>query len=155
MSHYLRVLVMLLGMMTCGLSYGMDLDQLIAKHCQSGCVNGTELLNAAVKAESVTEVSFKIVIALVLVESAFVVKAMNKGNMGLMQLLAKYHRKKFGGVSMFDVDKNVMVGTSYFKSCLDRLRSPVKAARCYNGGGNKHYVAMFNKAIREVDSVSF
>lgn len=155
LNHIARVMSLVALMFMSTLSYGMTLEGLVDKHCKTGCVDSYVLLDAAAKAEEATSVDFRILLAIVLVESAFVAKAMNRGNKGLMQVLVKYHKPKFEGVSYFDVYKNVEVGAKIYRQCLDRLRSTLPAAKCYNGGGNRHYAAKFTRAYREVMSVQF
>lgn len=155
MNHIARVMSLVALMFMSTLSYGMTLEELVNKHCKSGCVDSYVLQDAVTKAEEAMDVDYRVILAIVLIESGFVVKAMNRGNKGLMQVLIKYHKAKFNGVSYFDVYKNVEVGTRIYKQCLDRLRSTVQAAKCYNGGGNKRYAAKFTQAYREVMSVQF
>lgn len=57
---------------------------------------------------------------------------------GLMQVLGKtavaygYHWS-----ALYDEQTNILIGTQYFASCLERFGSEVVAVKCYHGGPNK------------------
>lgn len=139
-----------------GLDENEELTDYISKVCKRNCVDPQLLLMAVQAASLEYNVSPKQILAIMRVESSFVVKAKNSRSVGLMQVNLKYHAKSFRA-SPYDVFENVDTGTSIYNACLKKKRGDVpKALRCYNGEG-KQNVAYSNKvlkALSELKSIS-
>lgn len=111
----------------------------IKQKCIKGCIEANELLSIAIPVAKEAGVAVRTVIAIITIESGFRVKVASKGNYGLMQVLLKYHAKKFKTKDYFDPNENIKVGTSIFKDCLKRKKTIRAALTCYNGGADKDY----------------
>ena len=133
---------------------GTTLDEQIQKHCKTKCVDSTVLLDAAVAAADSFDVDFRLILAVIAIESGFIVKAKNRGNVGLMQVLLRYHKGKFKR-NVFDPHENIRVGTSILKECSKLGRSTKRILTCYNGGANPHYGNKVLAEYREFKNVVF
>lgn len=130
------------------------LESHIAKTCKRGCVDTNTLLNATVNQAEELKIDFKILLAVITVESGFILMAKNKGNAGLMQILISTHKHKFK-TNVFDPDENIRVGAGILKDCMSRHRSLPASLRCYNGGGDKKYPAKVLKALSTIRNIKF
>jgi soluble lytic murein transglycosylase-like protein len=91
----------------------------------------------------------RLIMSVIYVESRFKPKARNGSSVGLMQVHTRFHKHKFGGKDYYDIYANVFVGTSILKDCLVKHKNQTKKAlKCYNGGGDKNYVAKVMKAFK-------
>ena len=137
------------------MGFSATLDEHIAKHCKRGCVESYAVLNAAVTQADELKIDFKLIIAIIAVESGFILMAKNKGNVGLMQILLSAHKNKFMN-NPFNVNENVKVGSSILKDCLIRQKSSlIPSLRCYNGGGDRKYPAKVLKTYAEIKSITW
>lgn len=121
--------------------------------CKRSCVEQETLLKSVFHAVKGTPIDFRIVLAIIQVESAFNPKAKNGSNVGLSQVNLRYHRKKFHTKDPFDVHENVAVGVGILNDCLSRRKGSVKAALlCYNGHpyGDPSYVIKVMNAYQEI-----
>jgi soluble lytic murein transglycosylase-like protein len=131
------------------------LKQYIEKNCRENCVDDYQLLNSTVREANRYDLDFRLLLAIVKVESSFNRKAFNKKSAGLMQVYLKYHRNKFKK-GRFDVDDNVRVGSSILFDCLQKHDNILKKAlRCYNGSNSNKYYNKVVVAFKEVQSLSF
>lgn len=135
-------------------AYADTLESHIAKTCKRGCVDSNTLLNATVNQAEELKIDFKLLLAVITVESGFILMAKNKGNAGLMQVLVSVHKHKFK-TNVFDPNENIRVGASILKECTVRHRSIPSSLRCYNGGGDKKYPSKVLKALAQVRSIQF
>ena len=133
---------------------GTTLDDHIEKHCKTKCVDSTIVLDAATTAADSFDIDFKLILAIITVESGFVVKAKNRGNVGLMQVLLRYHGKKFKR-SVYNPKENVRVGSSILKECMRKGRSTSQVLQCYNGVPGTKYANKVLVAYNEVKRVVF
>lgn len=128
----------------------------IQSKCKRSCVDQETLLTSVTQAVHKTAIDFRIILAIIQVESAFNPKAKNGPNVGLNQINLRYHRKKFSGKDYFDVRDNISVGTSIFKDCHDRMKGNLqKSLQCYNGfpHGDPNYVKKVMAAYREIEKL--
>lgn len=135
----LKVLTIVLFMMVSMLGHAVTLENHIESKCKRGCIDEYTLLNASTQAADLYGLDFRLVLAIISIESGFMVLAKNKGNVGLTQVLLKYHRDKFRGKNYFDPYENVRVGSSILRACKDKHHGTEMQLRCYNGNpGNKY-----------------
>lgn len=111
-----------------------SLQEHIDKHCKKDCVDAQKLVDASYRASQRFGIDYKALMAIVFVESKFSTKAKNGSSVGLTQVLLTYHRPKFMGRNVFDVDDNIFAGAQVFKECLQKHKGMYpKAFSCYNG----------------------
>jgi soluble lytic murein transglycosylase-like protein len=81
------------------------------------------------------------VLALMRVESGFNAKAVsNHGAKGLLQVLARVHKKELNGRNPLSAQVSLEVGSAILDDCMTRNQRVVyKALNCYSGGGGKKY----------------
>jgi soluble lytic murein transglycosylase-like protein len=74
-------------------------------------------------------------------ESRFNPKARSVENaQGLMQVMPRWHRAKFGKRSPYDPKASIEVGATVYFDCLTKSSGNVrKAVSCYSGGARKYY----------------
>jgi len=140
--------------LSCNKAFGdtKSLDGYIDSKCKKGCVSSSELDSAVLKASKKFSISSNLILSVVSVESGFKKKAVNGGNVGLMQVNMHYHRSKFKGANPYSTFKNVEVGSIILKECLDRSHNSLnRALVCYNGHGDKNYVSKIRKRLAEVN----
>lgn len=114
-------------------------EELFDSTCKSKCSKVDEIVTASQIASEVFGVDLAIILAIMKVESSFILKAKNGRSVGLMQVNLDYHKSKFKGKDPYGVYDNVFIGTSIFKDCLNSSRNNVnKALRCYNGSHNSN-----------------
>ena len=131
------------------------LNMYIDSACKSSCVNAGVLYKALVKVKKEQAVDPVKMLAIIRQESAFKVRASNKGNVGLAQVLLKYHRSKFKSKDYFDVEDNISVGSSIYKTCAIKHKGNLRQSfRCYNGYhlGDKLYYEKIAKHIKAIES---
>ncbi len=150
-----RVLTLVLLMMVSLLGHATTLESHIESKCKKGCIDEYTLLNASTQAADAYGLDFRLVLAIISIESGFVVLAKNKGNVGLTQVLLKYHRDKFVGKNYFDPYENVRVGSSILKACKDKWQSLDKQLRCYNSAPNNIYANKVLKEYSKIKQLSF
>jgi soluble lytic murein transglycosylase-like protein len=75
-----------------------------------------------------------LILSVIAVESKFDFKASSNGALGLMQIVASFHRDKVTmASSLFDPKRNIEVGVRILKDCLQKSRSEAEALLRYNG----------------------
>lgn len=75
-----------------------------------------------------------LLLAMIATESSFKRTARsNKGAVGYLQVIPKYHWNKIRGRNLWDTDVNVQVGTLVLKECYRKHRNEKRALACYNG----------------------
>lgn len=132
------------------------LENYMEDACHKDCVHSEVLLDAATAAAEETGLDFKLILAIVRVESSFQVHARNGRSVGLMQLHLRYHKAKFQGKHYTHPGGNVRAGALVMKECMDSHHNALrKASRCYNGGGDPQYYKKLLKAYHEVKKLSF
>lgn len=114
------------------------LRKYIEKQCSKNCVNVNVLYHALEIASEKYKLSKSVILSIVNVESHFDRKAINRGNVGLMQINLKYHKHKFSK-DYYDVLDNITIGTSILKGCMKRNKVMNKALKCYNGNSDPEY----------------
>lgn len=92
-----------------------------------------------------------IVLSIINQESTFNRNAKSPdGSVGLMQVHYPVHKKSFNGVSPFEVDSSIKLGTMIYKQCLNRSKGSLYASlNCYSGGGGAKHYEHFMKAKRQ------
>ena len=144
---------MLLVLFTASLCcYGeTTFDEFVHTVCKVRCADRHKVLNAAVVQADKLDVDFRLIIAIIAIESGFTMLAKNKGNVGLMQVLLKTHRKKFKK-NPLDLRENIRVGSLILSDCVKPRVDIKQIGRCYNGGGDRKYPskleAMYQKTLQ-------
>ena len=137
----------------------MKLEEVIDYDCRfnrKACAAASEVKAAVKAASSKYGVDPLLLLSIVREESKFRPLARSSSSHGLAQVNSHYHLKKFEGKSIYDIAKNVDVGASILKYCIDRKKGNVsKALRCYNGYGDKRYDAKVLAFKRYLESNSF
>lgn len=130
----------------------------IDSNCLRNCVDELTLLRSTVKAADEHDLDFRVLIAIVKVESGFRLNARSPSSVGLAQINLKWHRDKFNRHPLNPME-NVRVGAVVLNECLIRNQGRLsKAFRCYNGlgaGQDKDYVTKVQKALSEIRRLSF
>ncbi len=109
-------------------------EELFSSTCKSYCKSTDDIVTAAQIASDVIGVDLALILAIMKIESSFMIKAKNGRSVGLMQVNLDYHRSKFKGKDPYGIYDNTFVGTSIFKDCLKTTKGNVnRALRCYNG----------------------
>lgn len=130
------------------------LDQYVNQVCKKNCTDSVSLLKAVRDTAKRLDLDYKLLLAIIRVESSFQPKARNGSSVGLTQVHLRFHRSKFMTKNYFQTSDNISVGGTIFKDCLTRQKGvTTKALRCYNGGGDKLYAKKVNKAYGEVKSL--
>lgn len=94
-----------------------------------------KLINKSAKAEGVDP---KMIFRIAKAESHFIPTAeSNKGAVGIMQVLPKYHQEKILGRDIRKPEVNIEVGTKIYAEYLRKYKTPEKALRAYNGLAGK------------------
>lgn len=133
-----------------------ELQQYIQKYCKKNCVDEYSVLKYTVRAGDKHNIDFRILLAIIQVESKFFVKARNRSSVGLMQILLRYHKPKFKQKDYYLPEDNIRVGGQIFSDCYNKHRGNLKRSlRCYNGGGDPKYPEKVLKAYNELKLVSF
>lgn len=125
----------------------------IQANCKKTCVDHQTLMDTTREAAAKFQVSQRMLIALVKVESNFNRLARNGKNgmsIGLTQVQVYWHRDKFRGKNYMDPHANIMAGAQIFGDCYQKSKSAIKAFACYNAGGDPAYVAKISKTLKEV-----
>lgn len=111
-----------------------SLQEHIEKYCKRDCVDAQKLVDVSHRAAQRFGFDYKALMAIVFVESKFSTKARNGSSVGLTQVLLTYHKPKFMGKNVYDVDDNIFAGAQVFKECLQKHKGMYpKAFSCYNG----------------------
>lgn len=152
----LKVLITVLLFMVSVLGHATTLENHIESKCKRGCIDEHTLLNASTQAADAYGLDFKLILAIITVESGFIVLAKNRGNVGLTQVLLRYHRDKFSSSKKyFDPYENIKVGSSILKDCASKHRSLSKQLRCYNSVPNDKYANKVLKEYSKINQLSF
>lgn len=131
------------------------LTEYIDDNCKKGCVDPKSLLKSVMQSARKLDTDFRILLAIIKVESGFKVKARNAGNVGLSQILLRYHKPKFKGKDYTNVSDNVNVGAIVFTECKKKHNGNLnKALKCYNGGADPQYPKKVNKALSEIKQLT-
>ena len=137
------------------------LQSYIDKVCKKDCIDASLLLLAVTEAANEFNVNPLTLLAIILTESGFRPKAVNRTSgksVGLSQIQVYWHRDKFTTVNHFDVFDNVRVGAMIYRDCVKKWKgSKDKALWCYNGHqktGMKKYVPKVMKTYYELNSLS-
>lgn len=141
-------LAFMLLMATVTTSHAQTLQDVIDKYCRVDCVSAERLTSAAKRAAHGYKIDYHAIMAIVHIESKYHIKAKNGSSVGLTQVHLKYHRPKFRGKNVFDVDDNMFAGMLVFRECLNRTKGSYPLAfSCYNGGGDSKYRSKAMKAL--------
>lgn len=117
--------------------------------------NYETVLSAATIAAEAYKLDVDILMAIAYVESKFNPMAKNGSSVGLMQVHLKFHKPKFKGSPVYSPYANMFVGAQIFSDCMRKhKRNKDKSLRCYNGGGDKHYVAKVNSKLNKLKEKS-
>jgi soluble lytic murein transglycosylase len=81
------------------------------------------------------------------------------GALGLMQLMpetAKKHGKKIGIMlkkdsELFEPEKNILIGSFYFKNLIEEFKNPVLAIAAYNAGENAVQAWLKDNSYKDID----
>lgn len=122
--------------------------------CKRDCVEQEVLLDSVHRAATALRVDFKVLLAIIQVESAFNPRAKNGSSVGLNQVNLRYHRKRFTPGNYYDVRENVLAGAAVYKECLIKSKGNKSLAlRCYNGYhlGDPNYVTKVTKAYEQIN----
>ena len=112
-------------------------------------ITQTKIKEAVSMASETYGIKSSLILSVIQVESKFNPTARNGSNVGLMQVHTKYHKHKFADSSYYNIYTNVFVGTSILKECLTKHKNKTRnALKCYNGGGDKDYIAKVLKILR-------
>lgn len=154
--HLLALLLLLPVTTNAGKRYDpYTLYDYIKVNCLKKCVDSEELWREINLASDQMRLDPKLLLAVVRVESAFVISARNKSNVGLSQVNLRYHKPKFKG-NYFDVGENIRVGASILNDCLKKHKQNVrKSLTCYNGGGTQGYDKKVLVAYKEISRLIF
>jgi len=94
------------------------------------------------------------ILAIIKVESMFKQNAKSSANShGYMQVNLTYHKSKFNSKhEVYDIEKNIDVGTDIWLACLNKSKSLISAGKCYSGGhiGWTQKVEQTTKHFRKV-----
>jgi hypothetical protein len=132
-----------------------NLGNFIKRKCRHNCIDVDNLYRALNRARDEFDVSPKLVLSVITVESMFNKKAVNGSTVGLMQVSKTIHRKKFKGKDPYNSYSNIQAGTHVLKDCLVKHNGKVnKALSCYNGGGDPMYTAKVRKVMSEVGVIN-
>ena len=157
MKHF--ALLLSLFFISCGAeAKSKTLAEYINEHCIVKCVDELTLLRSTVRAADEHDLDFRVLIAIVKVESGFRLNARSPSSVGLAQINLRWHRDKFNRHPLNPME-NVRVGAVVLNECLIRNQGRLsKAFRCYNGlgaGQDKDYVTKVQKALSEIRRLSF
>lgn len=96
---------------------------------------------AVIKASADHGVSPVVIVAVMAVESRFVVSARsNEGAIGLMQVVPRWHRSRIAGRNIKDISTNIDVGASVLKICAQKNGATMeRILTCYTGGYGNWY----------------
>ena len=131
------------------------LQERISSRCKVSCVSADRLLKSVETEAFKRGLDFKLVLAVIEVESGYQHTAVSRGNHGLMQVNLKYHRRKFV-MSPTHVEDNVKVGVSILSDCLAMKKGHVpKALKCYNGSQSDTYRLKVEKVLSSINRVVF
>ena len=164
MSKTVRTLLATVMLFFSSLSFADNINDMVTlkgyvdKHCKKNCVDVGVLLQALYNVNRDLGVEPASMLAIVRQESAFVVKATNRGNVGLAQILLRYHRSKFRTKNYFDPSDNIRVGAIVFGECVKKHpKDKRQSFRCYNGYqfGDQDYYSKISKHLREINSLNF
>lgn len=148
----------LLGIWLCWIplmsAYADELETYVQMKCKKGCIDVDILREAAEHSALINNITVVEVIALIAIESGFIVKAKNRGSLGLMQVHIPSHRSKFS-VGYYDPFENIGIGGKIYKACLDRRRGQAWTDSCYRRGEgtrgiDRVYHHKLNKARQEI-----
>lgn len=127
------------------------LSEYIKKVCPKKCIQPKDLLIAVKRNSKKYNIDYKILLALIKVESSFNIYAKNGSSVGLTQVLLRYHKPKFTGNDYYHIDDNISVGSQILGACYKRSKNNVRySLQCYNGGGDKSYSIKVMKAYKEI-----
>lgn len=134
------------------------LGSYIEARCRSSdCIKPEVLLDAVKRVSDELGVNPITLLAIVEIESGFRVHVSNRGNIGLSQVLVKYHRSKFLTGDFYDVSDNLRVGALVYKGCVSRSKgSRENALWCYNGHqttGKQTYVPKVMSARNRISQL--
>ncbi len=111
------------------------LKDFIDRHCTKKCVDPRKLGDVVAKASAAHHVPEKLILSVIRVESAFKKQAISGNQIGSMQIILRWHGKRFKGRNPVNLAANVDVGAEILSECLERKKGSMdKAARCYNSG---------------------
>lgn len=136
----------------------VTMDSYIGKHCKvKSCVKGDELLTIAKEESRKWDIDPTWVIAIIKIESSFNKIASNRGNKGLMQVLASVHRKKISG-DIYSARENLRVGTIVLGTCLKGVtgyqKTLYRIGKCFNAGPQQAlYRSKLHKSFQEIRAV--
>lgn len=131
-----------------------SLQGTIDKYCRKECIQSQELINIADRVSLAYKLDSDAVLAIIHVESKYHIKAKNGSSIGLTQVLLRYHKGKFRGKNYYDIEDNVFAGMQVLRDCLKRTKGNYpRAFRCYNGGGDKHYVEKVMKTYKAMKTL--
>lgn len=162
MSKIVRALLATVMLFFFNYSHADDIHDVVAmsgyinKYCKRGCVDAGVLVTALQDAKKDLGVDPLAMLAIIRQESAFVVKAGNRGNVGLTQVLLRYHRPKFKTQNYTDAKDNVRVGSIIYKDCSKKHPFDMRQSfRCYNGYhlGDGSYYSKIAKHIQEIKAL--
>ena len=87
-----------------------------------------------------------LLLAIIKTESTFNKHAFNRGAVGLMQVIPRWHRDKFpdaqlvtGSTDLNKIDTNIYVGVRVLADCRKKFLVLSRTLTCYNGGGTRGY----------------
>lgn len=136
----------------------VTLQQYIDKYCKADCIDAETLLNHVELAgltHNLKDRFVKIMLAIIRVESRFVIHVENGSSKGLTQTNIRYHKSKFTDKNYFDPEQNIYAGVSIYAKCSSDHRGVLtKTLTCYNGGGNPDYVEIVLDALNNIERLT-
>ncbi len=99
-----------------------------------------EYVDIAYEAAWANDLDPKLVLGIIKQESMFNEKARSSyGAVGLMQVVPRWHKKRFKGKSYTNPRANVFAGASYLRELIDKTGSVKKAVKLYSGGARSYH----------------
>lgn len=134
-----------------GASISATLENYVYTKCMKHCVDQETLITATRMAADNFDLDYRVILAIIAIESGFILAAKNHSSVGLMQVHLRYHKEKFKHKNPLGAYDNIFVGSSILKDCMTRSKNNLdKAFRCYNGNGSKGYSAKAMKTLAEI-----